>query len=60
VNIYADVLAQLRLLSDNVGNMDTKYGVLNLPDEMVWGELSRPFPVEWEEQRKLWGILYDV
>ena len=26
------------------------------PDDMTWKKLSRSFPVEWAEQRKMWGI----
>jgi hypothetical protein len=29
----------------------------NQPDKMTWKALSRPFPMDWSEQRKLWGIL---
>ena len=26
------------------------------PDSMTWKNLSSPFPVEWAEQRKMWGV----
>jgi hypothetical protein len=26
------------------------------PDVMTWKRLSRPFPMEWAEQRERWGI----
>jgi hypothetical protein len=26
------------------------------PDAMTWKMLSRSFPVEWAEQRKMWGV----
>ncbi|MBF0285081.1 MAG: hypothetical protein HQL51_11560 [Magnetococcales bacterium] len=27
------------------------------PDVMTWRELRKPFPMEWEQQRDVWGIL---
>ncbi|MBF0180599.1 MAG: hypothetical protein HQM03_11305 [Magnetococcales bacterium] len=26
------------------------------PDVLTWRELAKPFPMEWERQREVWGI----
>ncbi|MBF0098959.1 MAG: hypothetical protein HQM04_13760 [Magnetococcales bacterium] len=50
---YVAKILRLTLLAPDIVEaiLDNKH-----PDVLTWRELSRPFPVEWGEQRRLWGI----
>ncbi len=50
---YVAKILRLTLLAPDIVEaiLDNRH-----PDILMWRELSRPFPVEWGEQRRLWGM----